>query len=137
MAAQGFRYAPALPDLPKGAERAIIQQFRAIQNDIDQVRGVASAVTDIISKDYIARIGELVLISPPTAGMKVGIPPATAQNIGKSLRIAVVGGTLSPGATVSIVGGVGTINGVATLSLNSFRLVELVSCGPVGYALST
>lgn len=135
--AQAFRYAPSLPDLPKGAERSIIAQFKAVQNDLDEIRGAAATTTEIVSRDCLVRVGQLLLIAPPAAGMLVGIPPATAQNISRSLRIAVVGGTLSPGATVSIVGGQGTINGLDTLPLNSFRLVELVSCGESGWFCST
>lgn len=134
---QAFRYKPALPDLPKGAERAIIEQFRAVQTDLDAIRGAASSTTEIVSKDTIVRVGQLLLIAPPAAGMRVGVPPATAQNISQSVRIALVGGTLSPGATVSIIGGKGTINGQQTLNLNSHRLVELVSVGESGWFYST
>ncbi len=137
MSSQRFRHAPALPDLPKGSERAIIAQFKAIQNDLDEIRGFERATTEVVATDCLVRVGQLLLIAPPAAGMRVGIPPATAQNLSQSLRIAVVGGILSPGATVSIVGGRGTVNGAATLALNSFRLVELVSCGEAGWFYST
>jgi hypothetical protein len=84
-------------------------------------------------------VGELVLLAPQSATVKqfVTIPAGSAQNITQRLSLAVVGGLLSPGVAVSIVGSKGTINGAVTLNLNSFRLVELVSCGPLGWFFST
>lgn len=129
-----FRFKANLADLPKGAERALIEQFRAIQTSLEDIRGPRSSSTEVKTRDCIAQVGQLLLVAPPvTTGMKIGLPPGTAQNIDQRLRIAVVAGTLSPGATVSIIGGQGTINGQAFLYLNTYRLVELVSCGPIGW----
>jgi hypothetical protein len=128
-----FRFKASLPDLPRGAERALIEQFRAIQSDLDDVRGPLASATPVVSADCTVKVGQFLMIAPPAAGMLVGIPAGNAQNISRSLRIAVVGGTLSPGAAVTIIGGQGTINGQAVLYLNSFRLVELVSCGALGW----
>lgn len=138
MTAPAFRFKQALSDLPPGAQRGLLEQFKALQNDLDGVRGPPKSATPIISAPtYNARVGELVMLAPPAAGQFVTIPPGTAQNITQRLSLAVVGGLLSPGVTVSIVGGRGTINGAAALFLNSFRIVELVSCGPVGWFFST
>lgn len=138
MAAPAFRFKQALADLPPGAARGLLEQFKSLQNDLDAVRGPPKSATPVISAPtYNVRVGELALIAPPDDGQRLTIPPGTAQNITQRLSIAVVGGTLSPGATVVIVGGEGTINGADVLNLNSFRLVELVSCGPVGWFFST
>ena len=138
MTAQRFRHAPALSDLPKGAERAIIAQFRSVQNDLDQIRGVQPNALGVMTvPSYQAHVGELVLLSPPAGGTLITIPPSSSDNIGQTIRIAVVRGFLSPGATVSIIGRQGTINGQQTLPLASFRLVELVSCGEAGWFFST
>lgn len=129
-----FRFKASLSDLPKGAERALIEQFRSIQSDLDDIRGPLSSSTEVKTKDCVAQIGQLLLVAPAVGKlMKIGLPPGTAQNIDRRLRIAVVAGTLSPGAAVSIIGGQGTINGQEILYLNSYRLVELVSCGPIGW----
>lgn len=135
--AVAFRFKANLPDLPKGAERALIEQFRAIQTDLDDIRGPAASVTPIVATRYSARVGELVLLAPPAAGQLVTIPAGNASNLGRALRIAVVAGLLSPGVTVSIVGGQGTINGLSVLNLNSYRLVELISVGPLGWWYSS
>lgn len=149
MSGQAFRFRPSLGETRADADesvsrkdlrtlqRSVIDQFRAVQNDLDQVRGSVSSSTPFVGRQVTATIGGLLLLAPPSTGVLVGIPPATALNITKRLQIAVVGGFLSPGATVSIIGGKGTINGAATLSLASYRLVELVSCGPVGWFYST
>lgn len=137
MTAPRFRYRPALADLPKGAERSLIAQFKAIENDLSAVRGVQANSPPVLTTPYAAHVGELVRIAPPAAGQLITIPPGSPENIGQTIRIAVVGGLLSPGATVSIVGAVGTINGQQTLNLNSFRLIELVSCGAPGWFFST
>jgi hypothetical protein len=137
-AAQRFRYRPALSDLPKGAERSLVAQFKAIENDLNGIRGVDANSPPVLSGPaYACHVGELVRISPPASGMLLTIPPGRPENISQTIRIAVIGGILSPGATVSIVGGQGTINGAATLALNSFRLVELISCGEPGWFFST
>lgn len=138
MPAPRFRYRPALADLPKGAERALIAQFKAIENDINGVRGVEANSPPVIEAAvYACHVGELVRLSPPAAGQQVTIPAGSAINISQSIRIAVVGGLLSPGVTVSIVGAKGTINGQQALFLNHYRLVELVSCGELGWFCST
>lgn len=138
MPVQRFKHHPALADLPKGAERAIIAQFRSIENDLNSVRGVQTNVTPVLTvATYAAKPGELVLLTPPDGGTLVTIPEGSPENITQSIRIAVIGGTLSPGATVSIIGRKGTINGQETLALNSPRLVELVSCGRPGWFFST
>jgi hypothetical protein len=134
----GFRYRPSLPKMPEGAERQVIDQFRAIQNDLDALRRPTSAVTPIINgRTHAAQIEQLVLLEPTSAGVLVTIPQGNAENVTKRIRIAVVGGLLTPGAAVSIVGRKGTINGQQTLYIQSYRLVELVSVGERGWWHST
>jgi hypothetical protein len=138
--AAAFRFKANLADLPDKAGRALIEQFRSLQNDLDSVRGPPKSATPVINAPtYNARVGELVLLAPQSATVKqfVTIPAGSAQNITQRLSLAVVGGILSPGVAVSIVGNKGTINGAVTLNLNSFRLVELVSCGPLGWFFSS
>jgi hypothetical protein len=130
---QRFRTKQSLPELPKGAERAIVEQFRSIQADLDDIRGPQRSTTAVTASDCLVRVGELLLAAPPAGGMNIGIPPATQQNISRTLRIAVVGGVLSPGATVSIIGGKGTINGTPTLTLTSRGMTELTSVGDSGW----
>lgn len=138
MAAQSFRHAPYLPELPKGAERAIVAQFKSIQSDLDNIRGVAkNSVPVLTQRSYNAKIGDFVMLEPPADGTLVMIPAGNADNITQRIVLVVVGGALSPGVTVSIVGRKGTINGQQTVSLNSHRLVELVSCGDRGWFFST
>lgn len=138
MAGQSFRYAPSLPELPKGAERAIVALFKAVQNDLDNIRGTAKNSVPVLTQpSYNAKIGDFVMLEPPTAGTLVMIPQGNADNITQRIVLVVVGGVLSPGVTVSIVGRKGTINGQQTVSLNSHRLVELVSCGDRGWFFST
>ncbi len=133
-----FRHIPNLPKLPEGADRAIVQQFRAIQNDLESLRGRPASATPVSSaKNVTATLGGLLLISPPADGMLVGLPQGRPELQGQTIKIAVVGGFLSPGATVSIIGNRGTINGQATLPLNSYRLVELTCVGELGWWYST
>lgn len=134
-----FAFKAALPNLQAGAERPLIEQFRAIQNDLDASRsaGTTLRVTPVLSGDHTARVGELVLCQPRAAGMRITVPAGSAQNVGRTIRLALIGGILTPGVTVSIVGNIGTLNGASTLNLNSHRLVELVSCGPPGWFFST
>lgn len=133
MTQQRFRAKQSLPELPKGSERALVEQFRSIQADLDDIRGPQRSTSAVIAADCLARVGELLLAAPPASGMNIGIPPSTQQNISRTLRIAVVGGSLSPGATVSIIGGKGTINGAATLTLASRGMTELTSVGDSGW----
>lgn len=133
-----FRHIPTLPKLPEGADRAIVQQFRAVQNDLDSLRGRPSSASPVISaKNVTAAVGGLLLIAPPVDGMLVGLPQGRAELQNQVIKIAVVGGFLSPGATLSIIGNRGTINGQATLPLNSCRLVELTCVGELGWWYST
>jgi hypothetical protein len=129
VASQTFRHKSSLPELPKGAERALIEQFRAIEVNLTDLRGPFPATTAVLARDCDVRVGELLLIAPPAGGMLVGIPPGNSSNLSKSVRIAVVGGILSPGATVSVVGSQGTINGAATLSLTTLGITEITSTG--------
>jgi hypothetical protein len=134
MAARAFRHRPALSDLPKGAERELIEQFRDIETNLDDLRGPGVSATPVLRvRSYAPKLGELVLLEPPPEGTLVMIPQGAPENITKSIRIAVVGGTLSPGVTVSIVGRKGTINGQQTLNLTSLCLAELVSVGARGW----
>ncbi len=136
--AQSFRHAPALADLPKGAERSIIAQFRSVENDLDAIRGTAKNSVPVLTQPtYAAKIGDFVLLEPPATGTLVMLPQGNADNITQRIVLVVVGGALSPGVTVSIVGRKGTINGQQTVSLNSHRLVELVSAGDRGWFFST
>lgn len=133
-----FRHAPALAELPKGAERSIIAQFKAVENDLNGIRGVAkNAVPVLTAPSYAAKIGDFVMLEPPSTGTLVMIPQGNADNITSRIVLVVVGGNLSPGVTVSIVGRKGTINGQQTVSINSYRLVELVSCGDRGWFYSS
>lgn len=135
MTATRFRHRPALPDLPKGAERQIVAQFKAIENDLDAIRGVGANLPALITRTrYDSHVGELVRVAPPAAGLRLTIPTGRAENISQKIRIAVVDGVLSPGVTVSIVGGEGTINGLPTLTLTSRGLTELTSLGPDGWS---
>lgn len=138
MVAQAFRYKPSLAELPKGAERDIIAQFRAVQNDLDNLRGVARNSVPVFGQpSYSAKVGDFVLLEPPAGGTLVMIPQGNADNTTARIVLVVVGGILSPGVTVAIVGRKGTINGQQTLNLNSPRLVELVCAGERGWFYST
>jgi hypothetical protein len=131
--AQPFRFSAALPELPKGAERALIAQFRGIQADLDQLREAKVATPVIVSKTYAARVGELVLLEPPTGGALVTLPPGTAANIRQHVLIALVAGALS--VTIAITGNVGTINGTPTLTMTAKGLLDLVSVGDRGWVV--
>lgn len=138
MTAQAFRYAPSLPELPKGAERSIIAQFRSIQNDLDSLRGTPKNAAPVFGgRSYSAKIGDFVMLEPPAEGTLVMIPQGNADNQTARIVLVLVGGSLSPGVTVSIVGRRGTINGQQTLNMNSPRLVELVSVGERGWFFSS
>lgn len=138
MAAKPFKHRPALSGLPKDAERDLIDQFKAIENDLAELRArdasVSAAATPVLAVASVAaKVGELLLLAPPAGGTLVTLPQGSPENITKRITLAVVGGHLSPGAVVSIVGRKGTINGQQTLTLNSIRLVELVSIGDGGW----
>lgn len=135
MTATRFRHQTALPELPKGAERAIIEQFRAVEQALDKVQGVernATAVLNVAS--YMAKPGELVLLEGRAGGTLITIPPGSTQNIEQSIRVALVGGVLSPGVTIAIIGRKGTIDGAATFVMTERMLVELTSVGERGWA---
>jgi hypothetical protein len=134
---QAFRHKPALAKPPEGAGRDIIEQFRSVEQNLDELRGSSLSVSPVLTQSSVAaRTGQLLLIAPPSGGTLITIPQGSPQNITQRILIAVVGGVLSPGVTVAIVGRKGTINGQRTLNLNSHRLVELVSCGPPGWFYS-
>jgi hypothetical protein len=136
--AQAFRYAPSLPDLPKGAERSIIAQFKSVQLDLDSLRGTPkNSVPAFGGHSYNAKVGDFVMLEPPADGTLVMIPQGNADNVTARIVLVLVGGFLSPGVSVSIVGRKGTINGQDTLFMNSPRLVELVSVGDRGWFYST
>lgn len=138
MAAARFRFHASLPGLPSGSERPIIAQFRALQTNVDEAQGVERNTPPVFEGASVqARVGQLLRVAPPAGGTLIMIPPGSPTNITQSIWIAVVGGILSPGATVSIVGRKGTINGQQTLPLNTYRLVELKSCGEPGWFYCT
>jgi len=131
--ARPFRHRPALSDLPKGAERELIEQFRDIESNLDELRSSGSATPMLRVRTYAPKLGELVLLEPPPEGTLLMLPAGSPENISKTILVAVVGGVLSPGVTVSIVGRKGVINGAATMTLGSLCLVEFVSCGARGW----
>lgn len=137
MSGTRYRARPALPGLPKGAEREIIAQFRAIEHALDEVQGIERNATPVLNVlSYQAKAGELVLLEGRAGGTLVTIPPGSSFNIEQTIRVALVGGVLSPGVTISIVGRVGTIDGAATFTLASRMLVELTSVGERGWAVT-
>jgi hypothetical protein len=118
--------------------RDICAQFKAVQNDLADLRGQAPRTTGIQSgRNVAAGIGELVLLSPPADGQLVTVPAGSAELVDKRIRLAVVGGVLSPGVSVAVLGNGGTLNGNATLAITTLRLVELVCVGAKGWFFST
>lgn len=134
MSGTRFRHQPALPELPKGAERAIIEQFRAVEQALDVAQGVQRNATPVMNTaSYFAKPGELVLLEGRAGGTLITIPPGSSQNIEQSIRVALVGGVLSPGVTIAIIGRKGTINGSATLVMTTRGIAELTSVGDRGW----
>jgi hypothetical protein len=135
---RAFRHRPALEGLPKGAERQIVEQFREVQNDLDSLRRPPAPAPPVFSgPNVMAQMGQLLRLEPGAGGILVTLPQGSPENITQRIHIALVGGILSPGVAVSIVGRKGTINGQQVLYLTSYRLVELVSCGDRGWFYST
>jgi microcystin-dependent protein len=131
--ARPFRHSPALPELPSGAARELIEQFRAVETNLDALREERSITPVLRVRSHAAKLGELVLLEPPPDGTLLVLPAGGPENIGKTILVAVVGGVLSPGVTVSIVGRKGVINGAATMAIASMCLVEFVCCGARGW----
>lgn len=118
--------------------RDICAQFKAIQNDLEQLRGQPPRASGIqAGRNVAAGIGELVLLSPPAAGQLVTIPAGAPELVNRTIRLAVVAGVLSPGVSVSVLGNAGTLNGADTLAITTLRLVELVCVGAKGWFFST
>ncbi len=129
-----FKFRKNLPELPKGAERAIVEQFQAIEAAINEVQGVQRNATPVLNvPTYMAKPGELVLLEGNAGGTLLTIPPGSPFNIEQTIRVALVRGVLSPGVTISIVGRKGTINGAATLVMTTRGIVELTSVGENGW----
>jgi hypothetical protein len=130
-----FKFRKTLPELPKGAERAIVEQFQAVEAAINAVQGPqqrnATAVLNVAQ--YAAHAGELVLLEGNANGTLVTIPQGSSQNIEQSIRIALVGGVLSPGVSIGILGRKGTINGADTLAMTARGIVTLTSVGERGW----
>jgi hypothetical protein len=131
-----FRARAALSDLPKGAERAIIEQFRQVQSVLDTLQGVERNATPVLNTPgYLAKPGELVLVEGIAGGTLVTIPAGSSANIEQTIRVALVGGVLSPGVTIAIVGRQGTISGAQTVTMTSLGMVELTSVGSRGWTM--
>jgi hypothetical protein len=130
-----FKFRKSLPELPKGAERAIVEQFQAVEAAINEVQGPQQRnATPVLNvAQYAAHAGELVLLEGNAGGTLVTIPAGSPQNIEQSIRIALVGGVLSPGVSVGIIGRKGTINGANTLVLAARGIVTLTSVGERGW----
>ncbi len=130
-----FKFRKSLPELPKGAERQIVEQFQAVEAAINELQGPqqrnATAVLNVAQ--YAAHAGELVLLEGNAGGTLVTIPQGSPQNIEQSIRVALVGGLLSPGISIGIIGRKGTINGVNTLTMTARGIVELTSVGDRGW----
>lgn len=130
-----FKFRKNLPELPKGAERAIVEQFQAVEAAINAVQGPqqrnATAVLNVAQ--YAAHAGELVLLEGNANGTLVTIPQGSSQNIEQSIRIALVGGVLTPGVSIGILGRKGTINGADTLAMTARGIVTLTSVGERGW----
>jgi len=129
-----FRAPASLPNLPEGSERVIIEAFRGIQQTLDTLQVVQRNSRPVVqAAAYQARAGELVLIEGRTGGTLVTIPQGSSANVEQKIRIALIGGVLSPGVTIAIVQRMGTINGNATLTLTTRGIVELTSVGDRGW----
>jgi hypothetical protein len=124
----------SLPDLPKGAERAIIEQFRAVATEIRTLNAPAEVVTPLIRTDYTSKAGELVRACPPATSMRILLPPGSEQNDSESVRVAVESVAAGGTVTVSVVGDDQPINGAATLVISTVGLTEFVSLGVSGWA---
>ncbi len=136
MSGTPFRARPALPELPKGAERSIIEQFRQVQAVLDDLQGVQRNATPVLNaKSYLAKPGELVLVEGIADGTLITIPPGSSANIEQTIRVALVGGVTSPGVTIAIVGRKGTISGAQTVVMTSLGMVELTSVGERGWTM--
>lgn len=134
MSGTPFKARAALGDLPKGAERAIIEQFRAIEASLNRVQVVQRNATPVLNVPaYMAKPGELVLLEGNATGTLVTLPPGSPQNIEQTIRVALVGGVLSPGVTIAIVGRKGTIDGTPTKTMTTRSIVELTSVGERGW----
>lgn len=134
MSATRFRARPALPELPKGAERSIIEQFRQIQAVLDQLQGPQrSASPALNAASYAAKPGELVLVEGIAGGTLVMLPQGSPANIEQKIRVVLVGGVLSPGVTIAIAGS-GTIDGSPTATMTARGLIELTSVGERGWS---
>lgn len=137
MSGTPFRAPAALAELPKGAERAIIDKFRQIEAALTGVQVVQRNATAVMNVPaYMAKPGELVLLEGNATGTLVTIPPGSSANVEQTIRIALVGGVLSPGVTIAIIGRKGTIDGAATFVMTQRMLVELTSVGERGWAMT-
>lgn len=130
-----FTFRKSLPELPKGAERSIIEQFQAVESALNELQGVQKRnATPVLNvAQYAAHAGELVLLEGNAGGTLVTIPQGSPQNIEQSIRIALVGGVLSPGVSIGILGRKGTINGANTLVMTARGIVTLTSIGERGW----
>lgn len=137
MSGTRFRARASFPELPKGAERSIIEQFRQVEHALTAVQVVQRNATQVLNvASYMAKPGELVLLEGNALGTLVTIPPGSSANVEQTIRVALVGGALSPGVTIAIIGRKGTIDGAATFVMTSRMLVELTSVGERGWAMT-
>ena len=129
-----FKFRKALPELPKGAERALIEQFQAVEAALTEIQGVQRNATPVLNVPaYMAKAGELVLLEGRAGGTLVTIPAGSSFNVEQTIRIGLVRGVLTPGVTIAIVGRAGTINGAQTVTMTARGLVELTSVGTDGW----
>lgn len=134
MSGTRFRARANLPELPKGAERALIESFRQIEASLADVQVIQRNATAVLNvAGYLAKPGELLLLEGRAGGTLVTIPPGSPQNVEQRIRVGLVRGVLSPGVTIAIIGRRGTINGAQTVTMTTRGLVELTSVGEDGW----
>jgi hypothetical protein len=129
-----FTAKASIPKLEKEAERAILEQFRAIAAALTALEAPSQVVTPLKFGDYVAHVGELVRAVPPAAGMRVLLPAGSEQNDSESVRVAIESVASGGSVTVAVAGATQLINGATTIVIPTVGLTEFVSLGKSGWS---
>lgn len=122
----------SIPGVERETERALLEQFDAFSKALEPLQRFPESTPERRRIATQARVGELVRVTPPAAGLPLQLPQGNEQNKGQAIRVSV--GSVASGGSVSVtVIGAQTIDGASSVELLTPGLTEFRSLGSEGW----
>lgn len=129
-----FKAPAVIPGLEQEPNRALIKAFGAVALELARALAQGLTATSLKTADYTAELGELVIVVPPAAGMRVLLPAGTKPTRAARVQVAVLSVASGGTVTVAVVGGTQPIDAALTKTLSSAGLTEFACSGTTGWS---